>query len=149
MVKKTAVPAAQGSFVVIRGAVAAYGIAEKKCFKAWGDFFGTMNETTRGVAYKMLLEDIRTVDGEVLPKAKCSATTLLEYHKVATSKSRYAASIRAKASSKAAPSTWVSLLNADATRRIAMLQKMKPEKTLGRSVTRLVAALQVVVDLTK
>jgi len=149
MVKKTEVPAAQGSFVTIRGAVAAYGIAEKKCFKAWSEFFGTMNVVQQGVAYKMLLEDIRTVDGEVLPKAKCSATALLEYHKVATSKSRYASSLKKAASDKAAPSTWHSVMHELATKKIKFLQAMKPEKTGGKKVDRLVVAWQVVAELTK
>ena len=149
MVKKTAVEivVVQGCNATIRAAVVAYFGAEKKCFAAWGEFFGTMDKTAQGVAYKNLLEVVRTVDGEVLPKAKCSTSVMLEYHKIATSKSRYMTSLRKKASKE--QSTWPSAMHELAGKKVKFLQAMKPERALGRSINRLVAAWQVVSELTK
>jgi hypothetical protein len=148
MVKKTVVEVVvvQGDATLIRAAVKEYGIAEKKCFAAWAGFFGVMDKTAQGVAYKNLLEAVRTVDGVVLPKLKCSATVMLEYHKIATSKSRYMTSLRKKAANKG-QSTWHGNLREKLGGQIKFLKAMKPEKIGAIKVDRLIATLQAAHDL--
>ena len=148
MVKKTEVPAVQGNASIIRTAVTLYGKQEKTLFAAWAAFFGNMDAVAAAVAYKVVLEAVRTKDGLVLPKAECSKAQLLEYHAVATSKSRYAASLKPKASG-GEKGTWHGIMHELATKKVKFLQAMKPEKTAGRSVDRLVVAWQVVAELTK
>ena len=147
MVKKTAVEVVvvQGDATLIRAAVKEYSAAEKKCFAAWSGFFGVMDKTAQGVAYKNLLEVVRTVDGVVLPKAKCSATVMLEYHKIATSKSRYMTSLRKKANKE--QSTWYGNMREKLGGQIKFLKAMKPEKLGGFKVDRLIATLQAAHDL--
>lgn len=139
----------QGNRTTIRAAVVAYFGAEKKCFAAWSAFFGNMDETASGIAYKLLLEEIRTTGGTVLKKAECSKDVLLEYHRVATSKSRFIADKEKKAAGKNEPSTWYARDHELAGKKIKFLQAMKPEKTGGKKVDRLVVAWQVVAELTK
>ena len=139
----------------IRKAVTDYFGVQQTMFDNWTAFYAGMDEVTQGVAYKNLLAEIRTKDGKVLSEKECTVAVMLEYHRVCTAKSRYIADVAkraAEAIDKAEgreSSTWYARDHELAGKRVKFLQAMKPEKTGGKKVDRLVVAWQVIAELTK
>ena len=117
-------------------------------FAAWDVFFTGLDAIASGVKYKLLLAEIRTIEGIVTEKKDLPATARKEYQSVRTAHSRYQAYLKG-ASEKGATRSWAQVMNEGATRAITRLQGMAAERIGARDVPRLIAAWQVVQSLTK
>jgi len=99
---------------VIRLACRAYCGAESTMFAAWDTFFIGLDAVASGVKYKLLLTEIRTVEGILTEKKDLSAVARKEYQSVRTAHSRYQSHLKG-AGDKAATRSWATVMHESAT----------------------------------